>query len=167
MIRPTKNVATMGSASLRIHGWCHRRTIAGTYRSHARTHADLLCDSSQRTTIGSATTSRTLARGLSDDIASWKIICNRPRTSRSSDVLIVDMSTPSSSTLPDVGGGTRMIALPVVDLPHPDSPTIPRVSRFVRSRLTSLTAWTVPRMLGNSTTMCSTLSTTSSAPSRR
>ena len=41
-----------------------------------------------------------------------------------------------------------MIALPVVDLPQPDSPTMPIVSRSARSKLTSLTAWTVPRRDG-------------------
>ena len=78
-------------------------------------------------------------------MASWKIICSWLRTWRISSVPSVERSTPSSSTRPDVGGGTRMIALPVVDLPQPDSPTMPSVSRSARSRLTSLTAWTVPR----------------------
>ena len=36
------------------------------------------------------------------------------------------------------------MALPVVDLPQPDSPTMPSVSPLARSRLTSLTAWTLP-----------------------
>ena len=58
------------------------------------------------------------------------------------------MSTPFSLTVPDVGGGTRRMALPVVDLPQPDSPTMPTVSRAIRSKLTSETAWTTPRGAG-------------------
>ena len=49
---------------------------------------------------------------------------------------------PSRRIAPDVGACTIAIARPVVDLPHPDSPTRPRVSPAATSRLTSETAWT-------------------------
>ena len=52
-------------------------------------------------------------------------------------------SAPSKSTLPLVGGGSCMIARPVVDLPQPDSPTRPSVSPSRTSRLMPETAWTV------------------------
>jgi hypothetical protein len=48
------------------------------------------------------------------------------------------------------GRGSCMTARPVVDLPHPDSPTSPRVSPSARSKLMSDTAWTLrpPLMRG-------------------
>src|SRR5690554_1567761 len=60
------------------------------------------------------------------------------------------------------------MALPVVDLPQPDSPTNPRVSPGRASRLTSETAWTfLPvRPKGNSTTMSSTRSSADSVSRR-
>ena len=42
---------------------------------------------------------------------------------------------------------TLRIAFPSVDLPEPDSPTIPRVSPLSKSKLTFLTAWTDPTFL--------------------
>ena len=39
------------------------------------------------------------------------------------------------------------MALPVVDLPQPDSPTIPRVSPFLTSKDTPSTAFTLPIVL--------------------
>ena len=41
-----------------------------------------------------------------------------------------------------VGRGSCMIARPVVDLPQPDSPTRPRVSPFITSKLMPETAFT-------------------------
>src|SRR5215218_1222752 len=54
------------------------------------------------------------------------------------------MSTPSTTMAPLATGTRRMIALPSVDLPQPDSPTSPSVSPTARSRLTPLTARTTP-----------------------
>src|ERR1700704_1502281 len=54
---------------------------------------------------------------------------------------------PSRMTRPSQLGTRRMIALPRVDLPQPDSPTSPTVSPASRSKLTSSTARTMPRAL--------------------
>src|SRR4029450_13247234 len=54
------------------------------------------------------------------------------------------MATPSTTTAPLATGTRRMIALPSVDLPQPDSPTSPSVSPTARSRLTPLTARPTP-----------------------
>ncbi len=54
------------------------------------------------------------------------------------------MSVPSSSAVPAVGPVRRRSVWFSVLLPHPDSPTIPRVSLLYRSKLTSSTAWTKP-----------------------
>ena len=51
-------------------------------------------------------------------------------------------SVPSKRTVPETGGGSCITARPVVDLPHPDSPTSPSVSPGAMSRLTPDTAWT-------------------------
>ena len=65
-------------------------------------------------------------------------------------------SLPSNQTVPEVGGGSWSKARPVVDLPQPDSPTMPSVSPGSTSKLTSDTAWTFRRPAGNSTTSFST-----------
>src|SRR5262245_59308639 len=50
------------------------------------------------------------------------------------------------------GGSSRpMMALPVSDLPAPDSPTTPKTSPGAMSNDTSSTASSVPRRVGNST----------------
>ena len=54
------------------------------------------------------------------------------------------MSFPSKYTSPEVGSMRRKIERPVVDLPHPDSPTIPRVFPRSRVKFTSSTAWSSP-----------------------
>ena len=54
------------------------------------------------------------------------------------------MSSPSSVIVPLVGSTRRRIALPVVDLPQPLSPTRPSVSPAARSNDTPSTACTVP-----------------------
>ena len=102
---------------------------------------------------GSPTMSPTLRRGLSDEMGSWKIICICGRSRRSSSPPMSVSSDPSKLTVPPVGRLICMTALPVVDLPHPDSPTRPRVSPGRTSKLTSDTAWTLApvRPMGNST----------------
>ena len=52
------------------------------------------------------------------------------------------MSVPPSRTSPAVGSTSRRIERPVVDLPHPDSPTSDSVSPPMTVKLTSSTAWT-------------------------
>src|SRR5262245_29758172 len=116
----------------------------------------------------SDTRSPILRRGFRDEIGSWKIICIRGRFFRSASPLSLVRSSPSNTTLPDVGGGSWIIARAVVDLPHPDSPTRPNVSPSRMSRLTSETAWTFrpDRPTGNSTTRCSACRSVSSAARR-
>ena len=107
---------------------------------------------------GSETMSRTLRRGLSELIGSWKIICMRGRNSRIlSDGSLV-RSCPSNTTEPDVGRGSCMMARPVVDFPQPDSPTSPSVSPSITSSEIPETAFTLRpvRPTGNSTTRSST-----------
>src|SRR6266850_7705507 len=65
------------------------------------------------------------------------------------------MRRPSSRISPEAmrpGGSSRpMMALPVSDLPAPDSPTTPKTSPGAMSNDTSSTASKVPRRVGNST----------------
>ena len=88
--------------------------------------------------------SSTLRRGFSDEIGSWKIIFIRVRVRAEvvarqlRHVLALEHHPPDCSAR-----GNCMIALPVVDLPQPDSPTSPRVSPSFTSRLTSDTACTL------------------------
>ena len=83
---------------------------------------------------GSATMSTTRRRGLSDEMGSWKIICIRGRVSRRVRRLSAVISWPSKRTEPEVGRGSCITALPVVDFPQPDSPP------WRTSKLTSETA---------------------------
>ncbi len=92
--------------------------------------------------IGSATMSLTRRRGLSELMGSWKIICMRVRALRSAPPFKVVTSVPSSEIVPLLGSIMRMSALPVVDLPQPDSPTSPSVSPSKMSKLTPATALT-------------------------
>ena len=70
----------------------------------------------------------TRRRGLSELMGSWKIICIFVRAWRRSRPDWVVTSVPSRTIRPAVGSMMRISALPVVDLPQPDSPTRPRVS---------------------------------------
>jgi hypothetical protein len=87
-------------------------------------------------------TACTVMRGLSDAYGSWKTICSLRRRRRSSPPFIVVTSLPWNRTLPDVGSTSRSTERAVVDLPQPDSPTIPSVSPCRTSKLTPHTAWT-------------------------
>ena len=78
--------------------------------------------------------------GLSDEYGSWN-------TTRSSDVSVLRslsdalvMSLPCRCTDPALGGCRPSNALPIVDLPDPDSPTSPSVSPGAMSKVTSSTA---------------------------
>ena len=111
------------------------------------------------------TMSRIRRRGLSDEIGSWKIIWSRgaacaaaPRRAAWSG------RRRRSGPIPRRSAGAAITARPVVDLPHPDSPTSPSVSPGATSRLTSETACTRSPAcpIGNSTTRSSTRSRTSS-----
>ena len=56
------------------------------------------------------------------------------------------MSWPSNMIEPAVGSSSLMIARPVVDLPHPDSPTRPSVSPASTEKQTPSTACTAPTL---------------------
>ena len=83
----------------------------------------------------------------------WKIIAmSRPRRSRSSRSPIARISLPLNRIAPEV---TRPGALssfsmdrPSVDLPQPDSPTMPSTSPLRTSRESLSTARTVPMEMG-------------------
>src|SRR5258708_13352145 len=86
-------------------------------------------------------------RGLSGPSGSWKIICIVRRADFRGGASMGVMSWPWSKKRPSEAGTSRMIALPRVDLPQPDSPTRPSVSPASTSKLTSSTARTTPRAL--------------------
>src|SRR5439155_8560031 len=66
------------------------------------------------------------------------------------------------------GGSIKpMIAAPVSDLPAPDSPTTPSTSAGAIAKLTSRTATSVPRRVGNSTRSARTSSNGATAVNRR
>ncbi len=90
-------------------------------------------------------------RGLSEPYGSCMTIWMRRRTRRSSLPESVARSRPSNSTLPAVGGSSARSSRASVDLPEPDSPTIPSVSPFCSSRLTSVTACTAPTSFRSTT----------------
>src|SRR5690606_1617954 len=83
-----------------------------------------------------------------EEKGSWKIICMCGRRSRSADSGSAARSTvrPSilKSTDPAVGVTARRRQRAIVVLPDPDSPTIPRVSPGIKSKLMSSTAFTWP-----------------------
>ncbi len=116
-------------------------------------------------TSGSAMMSPIRRRGFSEAIGSWKMSCTRRRSRRSRSPLSRTRSTPSKTTLPDVGRKSCSTARASVDLPQPDSPTSPSVSPRFRSKLTSETAWMREAPVPCSTTRCSTLSSIGSARS--
>ncbi|MNL31811.1 hypothetical protein D3C87_1536210 [compost metagenome] len=86
-----------------------------------------------------------LSTGFSEVIGSWNTMeISLPRSPRMCRSLIADRSSPSKPTLPLSSArppSKRMIAIAVVDLPHPDSPTNARVSPRATWKLTPLTAW--------------------------
>src|SRR5689334_12084522 len=100
---------------------------------------------------GSATCHPVRYTGLSDVIGSWKIIAiSFPRTSRISSSVFLVRSWPLNTTLPPTilpGRCSRMMLSAVTDLPHPDSPTMPRVSPGLSSKETPSTALTVPSLV--------------------
>ncbi len=94
--------------------------------------------------IASPTIAPTGMRGSSEANGSWKTIWMSRRSARSLCGGMVVSSTPSNSIDPDVAGSSCRMTRPVVDLPDPDSPTIPRVSLRRSSKLTPSTARFTP-----------------------
>src|SRR5579859_500887 len=78
---------------------------------------------------------------------------SRPRISRISSSVSWSRSSLRKRTWPDTifpGSGTRRrIDRAVIDLPLPDSPTMPRVSPGYRSKVTPSTARTMPSWVSN------------------
>jgi len=112
---------------------------------------------------GSSMRSRTVMRGSSDEIGSWKTICIAVRAERNCSFGSFVRLVPSKITSPEFGGGNCSTALPRVVLPQPDSPTTANVSPRQTSKLIFDTAFTTrPPPTLNSTTRSRTSSTTSS-----
>src|SRR6478609_2485233 len=83
--------------------------------------------------------------GFNEDNGSWKIIArSRPRRSRIASSGSDSRSVPSNCTVPEIVvprlGNSRMMAIDVTDLPHPDSPTRPTVWPGATEKLTLSTA---------------------------
>src|SRR5206468_3132413 len=91
---------------------------------------------------GSSTTRRTLSRGFSEAVGSWKTIWRSRRWRRSGSSRSAVRSTSAKRTRPAVGSTRRRIRRATVDLPQPDSPTRPRVSPGSRLKETPSTART-------------------------
>src|SRR5699024_3168339 len=92
--------------------------------------------------IASFSVCLTVLRGLREAYGSWKIICISALILRISALLSPRTSCPSNSTLPAVGSSSLRMARPVVDLPHPDSPTTDTVSPLLMVNEISSTALT-------------------------
>src|SRR5665648_273097 len=94
-------------------------------------------------------------RGLRDAYGSWKMNCTSRRYDCSDFPRKRSTSVPSNVIDPRVGSRRRMRHRPVVDLPHPDSPTRPSVSPARTANDTPSTACTfLPRR--DARTPCST-----------
>ena len=121
-----------GTGRRRTRGAAGRRAVAGRGRRPPASRRPWPRRLVRRPVRGSPapppTMSRTRRRGLSDEIGSWKIIWSRRARLRSSARRQLGELGPSNRTEPTVGGGSWMMARPVVDLPQPDSPTRPSVS---------------------------------------
>ncbi len=84
----------------------------------------------------------TVRRGLSERYGSWKMIWILRRKPRSWPAGMVAMSVPASMMWPSLGSISRAMQRATVDLPEPDSPTMPSVSPRRISKATSCTALT-------------------------
>src|SRR5450631_3195273 len=93
---------------------------------------------------GSPTMSPTVIRGFSDEYGSWSTIWMLRRTALNALPDSAAMSSPWKKIWPSVGSSSRISSLAVVDLPHPDSPTNPRVSPLYSLRSIPSTARTAP-----------------------
>src|SRR5215475_1831926 len=81
-------------------------------------------------------------RGLSAEYGSWKTICMLRRSAFWREPVSVCTSTPSNATVPASGSMRPRTRRAVVDLPQPDSPTMPSV----------VPAWTVNETLSTAET---------------
>ena len=140
--------------------WAIRLSGVGTPTSRSSSTA---CSSASRrltsrcSRIASRSCAPTVITGFSEPSASWKIMAIvPPRTARSSRSLARRRSiSPQRSSPREMrpGGSIRpRIASASVDLPEPDSPTMPMRCPGSTVRLTPSTAVTTPCSVGNSTT---------------
>src|SRR5687767_5250491 len=93
---------------------------------------------------GSPMMSPTVIRGFSEVYGSCITIWMLRRIRLSSAPLALAMSRPLIITEPEVGRSSAMRTLASVDLPQPDSPTMPSVSPRSRSKETPSTALMAP-----------------------
>ena len=111
-------------------------------RSSTRRSRDVLSPT-LCTTSGSISWSCTLMRAFSAVAGSWNTTeITRPMRRRCAAERFVT-SSPLKNTLPDVGCCKPHITLAVVDLPQPDSPTMPKVSPGMSLRVRPRTACTL------------------------
>jgi hypothetical protein len=89
---------------------------------------------------GSRTNVPTVCFGFSDENGSWNTICIQRRCSRAGLAVGDIQSTPPNWTLPPLASSRRISVRPSVDLPQPDSPTMPSVRLPRRSKLTAFSA---------------------------
>ncbi len=139
-------------------GYSFARCAAAGILDRARSGTTCAATSAGSKTLCADMASSTCARmrmsGLSELMASWKLIATRsPRMRRSASSSMSSTSRPSMTILPVTirpGSGTRrMIDKPSVVLPQPDSPTTPTVSPAATRSPTPSTARTTPRRPGN------------------
>src|SRR5882672_373480 len=90
--------------------------------------------------------SRMDIRGLSEEYGSWKTICMLRRSRLCARRLDQDTSRPSNSTVPPSASSSPSRSRAVVDLPQPDSPTMPSVWPAAMLKLTPSTAETTPAL---------------------
>src|SRR5712691_9172302 len=90
--------------------------------------------------------SRMDMRGLSEEYGSWKTICMLRRSRWRARRLDQDTSRPSNSTVPPSASSSPSRSRAVVDLPQPDSPTMPSVWPVAMLKLTPSTAETTPAL---------------------
>ncbi|CAM5411219.1 hypothetical protein KAURM247S_02842 [Kitasatospora aureofaciens] len=95
--------------------------------------------------------SPTVMRGFSEVYGSWNTIWMLRRTALSAPPDSWEMSSPLNSTWPEVARSRFISTLASVDLPQPDSPTMPRVSPFFSSKEMPSTALTAPTCFLNRT----------------
>ena len=95
-----------------------------------------------RTRMGSVTIWPMVMRGEREEYGSWKTIWMRRRSGRSSSSFMWEMSVPPKRMRPEVGSSRRTMRFARVDLPQPDSPTMPMDSPFSMERDTPFKACT-------------------------
>src|SRR6185369_14449190 len=122
-------------------------------RSFARRPTDVTASAARRccsaravspcATSGSVTMRSIVWRGSSDPYGSWNTIWISRRAWRNCSRGSACKSRPSSLTLPDVGWSSAITSRASVDLPEPDSPTIPMLRPASMVKLTPFKACTL------------------------